>query len=197
MAYKGKIDPGILKNPDRIIGDKTKLVYRSLWERQVVMWLDSNPDVVKWALEEVEVKYMNPIKKRPAKYIIDFYIEFGQGREVLIEVKPFKETQKPVLKEGARRSRSFDNQMRTYAVNQEKWRMARKLAERTGMEFYVWTEKTLNDLGIMQTVAGGKVTGQEKRQLYSEYKNYRTTPIKPKYKRKRPSKPKRPESSKK
>ena len=50
MAYKGKIDPSILKNPQKYVGDLGQIVYRSLWESQVCTWADDNSMVVKWGI---------------------------------------------------------------------------------------------------------------------------------------------------
>ena len=50
MAYKGKFRP---KNPQKYRGDPTKIIYRSLWERNCMRYFDENPNVLKWSSEEV------------------------------------------------------------------------------------------------------------------------------------------------
>ena len=55
MAYKGKWKP---KNIKKYKGDYTKIVYRSLWERNVFRWMDANPDVIEWNSEEIIVPYI-------------------------------------------------------------------------------------------------------------------------------------------
>lgn len=144
-----------------------------LWERQVCLWLDTHPNVVKWNIEEVEVKYYNPVKDRPAKYIIDFYAEFSDGKQWLIEVKPHKETLQPVLKEGKRATKAFKRQVDTYIVNQEKWRIAQHYASNRGMEFYVFTEFTLDKLGIRRMGPVKDLPLNERKILAAEYGSYR------------------------
>lgn len=184
MAYKGKIHPSTLKNPHKYCGNINNMIFRSLWERCMAMWCDINPSVVKWSMEEYVVKYLKPGTDKIARYYIDFYVEFKDGREMLIEIKPEKETIQPVLKEGKRISAKFKRDMQTYAVNQEKWRVAKKFASANGMEFYVFTEKTLDKLGIMRS---GPLSENPERGLIAlEHKNWR----KPKV-----AKPKRPASS--
>ena len=48
MSYKGKYNP---KNPHKYKGDPTNIIYRSLWELKLMMYLDEHRDVVQWASE--------------------------------------------------------------------------------------------------------------------------------------------------
>lgn len=173
MSYHGKISPSTLKNPHKYLGNINDIGYRSLWERQLCIWADTNPAVVKWNIEEVVIKYYNPVKDRPAKYIIDFYLEFNDGRQWLVEIKPHKETQQPVLKEGKRATKSFKNKVDTYVVNQEKWRIADHYAKNRGMEFYVFTEFTLDKLGIRRLGPVKDLPLNERKVLASEYGSYK------------------------
>ena len=45
------------KNPKKYLGDHTKVVYRSLWERRFMVFCDSNSSVISWGSEEVVVPY--------------------------------------------------------------------------------------------------------------------------------------------
>ena len=53
-TYKGKL--AALNNPDKYTGDVKNITYRSMWERNVMKWCDDNPEVLEWAIEQVEKK---------------------------------------------------------------------------------------------------------------------------------------------
>jgi hypothetical protein len=71
MAYKGKFRP---KHPKKYRGDPTKIIYRSLWERNCMRYFDDNPNVLKWSSEEVIVPYKSPLDGRYHRYFPDFLI---------------------------------------------------------------------------------------------------------------------------
>ena len=73
MAYKGKYKP---TNPQKYIGDPTIIIYRSLWERNCMIYFDGNPSILSWASEEVIVPYKSPIDGRWHRYFPDFVIKF-------------------------------------------------------------------------------------------------------------------------
>jgi hypothetical protein len=59
---------------------------------------------------------------------------------VILEVKPFKQTQLPTQK---RRTQKFIQEVATYAINQEKWRAADLFCKEHGWQFKIITEKEL------------------------------------------------------
>ena len=73
MSYKGIYKP---ENPKKYIGDANQIVYRSLWERKMFRYCDTNEKILKWASEEIAIRYFNPVKKRVARYFPDIYIEY-------------------------------------------------------------------------------------------------------------------------
>jgi Holliday junction resolvase-like predicted endonuclease len=79
-------------------------------------------------------------------YFPDFIVRLKQknGTEstVVIEIKPHKQTVKPVQK---RKTKRYLQEAATYAVNQEKWRAADLFCKEHGWQFKVLTEK---DIGI-------------------------------------------------
>ena len=79
------------------------------------------------------------------RYYPDFIAEIkGHDNEVntfLIEVKPYKQTLEP--KKGKKKARTFQNEILTYAVNQEKWKSANKFCSDKGWKFKILTEKDL------------------------------------------------------
>ena len=143
MSYKGWFTP---KNRSKYKGDSENVVYRSSWELKVMKWLDENPSVIWWASEELIIKYRSPIDQRIHRYFPDFIVRLKQknGKEstVVIEIKPHKQTIKPVQK---RKTNRFLQEAATYAVNQEKWRAADLFCKEHGWQFKVLTEK---DIGI-------------------------------------------------
>ena len=145
MAYKGTFTP---INSKKYRGDITSITYRSLWERNVMKWLDENSNVVEWSSEEIAINYMNPIKGRTSKYFPDFYVKFKNGNVKIIEIKPKKETVKPP--EPKRRTQKYLTEVATYAVNQEKWKAAAAACRNNEATFEVWTEETLTQIGIMK-----------------------------------------------
>lgn len=141
MAYRGIYKP---ENPKKYIGDATKIVYRSLWERKFFRYCDTNAKVLKWASEEIAIQYFNPVKKRVARYFPDVYMEYinkeGSKKKVLIEIKPAKETKPPVYK---RRTKNVLIAEAMFSQNQAKWRAAEEFCLDQGWEFRIMTEKEL------------------------------------------------------
>jgi hypothetical protein len=142
MAYRGKFQP---KNPSKYMGDPTKIQYRSLWERKCMLMFDDNPNVIRWASEELAIPYVSPVDRKRHKYYPDFLIEMknrkGQIETVLIEVKPYKQTQVP--QKPKRMTKTFENATKTFLVNQAKWDAAKIVCENKGWEFKILTEKEI------------------------------------------------------
>ena len=108
-------------------------------------YLDEHPGVIWWASEELPIPYKSPIDQKVHRYFPDFIAKIRQtGKEttIVIEVKPFKQTQKPTQK---RRTKRFLEEAATYAINQEKWRAADLFCKEHGWQFKIITEK---DLGL-------------------------------------------------
>ena len=143
MSYKGKWRP---KNREKYDGDPTRITYRSLWERQAFKWCDQNPKIKSWSSESVGVPYRLMTDGKMHRYFVDLKITFTNGKTVLVEIKPKKQTKPP--KKPTRKTRRHLKEVRTYAMNISKWSFAEEYAKDRGWEFQVWTEDTLKDLGI-------------------------------------------------
>jgi hypothetical protein len=143
MSYKGWFRP---KNPKKYKGDATNVVYRSNWELRVMKHFDEDPNVLWWASEELVIPYRSPVDQRMHRYFPDFivYVKQKTGKEktIVIEIKPERQTKKPIQK---RQTKRFLEEAATYAINQEKWRAADIFCQKEGWDFMVLTEK---DLGI-------------------------------------------------
>ena len=93
MSYKGIFKPS---NPRKYKGDPNNIVYRSLWERKMMVYCDLNDNIMEWASEEFFVPYYDPTMKKVRRYFPDFFIKYtdkdGRVRRSVIEVKPMRET---------------------------------------------------------------------------------------------------------
>ena len=142
MAYKGKFRP---KNPQKYRGDPTKIIYRSLWERNCMRYFDENPNVLKWSSEEIIVPYKSPLDGRYHRYFPDFLIRVknkqGKLETIMIEVKPLKETKEP--KPQKRLTKNYLYEVKTWSINKSKWQAAIEFCKDRKWKFMIITEKEL------------------------------------------------------
>ena len=142
MAYSGKYQP---KNPSKYIGDPTKIQYRSLWERKCMMKFDENPNIMRWASEEVAIPYVSPVDGKRHRYYPDFIVELknkkGDIETLMIEVKPLKQTKPP--KKPKRMTKRFISEAKTFSVNMAKWDAAKQVCDKKGWEFRLLTEREI------------------------------------------------------
>ena len=145
MSYKGKYNP---KNPHKYKGDPTNIIYRSLWELKLMMYLDEHRDVVQWASEQFFIPYKSPIDGRYHRYFPDFWMKKKNGSVTVIEVKPAAQTKKPDVKKKnatptGRVSRRYLTEVKNYGINTAKWKAAREFCEDRKWDFKIMTEKEL------------------------------------------------------
>jgi hypothetical protein len=149
MAYKGRFRP---KNPSKYKGDASKIIYRSMWEFKFFRYIDEHPDILWWQSEEIFIPYVSPIDGKYHRYFPDVILEKktgeGSSQVVMIEIKPEKQTRAPdISKKNAtpsgRISRRYINEVKTYGVNDAKWRYARQYCAERGWAFEIMTEKHL------------------------------------------------------
>ena len=142
MSYKGKFRP---KFPNKYKGDPSNIIYRSLWERNCMVYFDQNPSVLKWSSEEVIVPYKSPIDGRWHRYFPDFLIRVrnkeGMTETIMIEVKPLKETREP--KKRSRITKQYLYEVRTWGINNAKWKAAKEYCKDRKWKFMIITEKEL------------------------------------------------------
>lgn len=140
MAYSGKYKP---QNREKYKGDSTKIVWRSLWERRFMEYLDLNKSVKWWSSEPFPVPYISPVDNKYHRYFPDFLMCVSQNnKEVvsLIEIKPKIQTIPPTQKKN---SRKFVAESLLYGVNQSKWNAAQNLCTQKGWRFVILTEDSL------------------------------------------------------
>jgi hypothetical protein len=146
MSYKGKFKP---KNIKKYRGDPTKITYRSLWELRFMRYCDNTAGILMWASEEVIIPYRSPIDGKVHRYFPDFWIRVktadGTIEETLIEVKPKAQTRPPTggpPKDGRKRRR-YISEVKTWGVNEAKWRAAQSFCDTKGWKFKILTEDDL------------------------------------------------------
>lgn len=139
MAYKSVYNP---KNPKKYAGDASKIVCRSLWERNVCKFCDETPNIIKWSSEEISIPYVSPLDKKVHNYYPDFLIQFKNSAGLqnwMVEVKPKKQT---FLKENASKKEKA-----IWIINTAKWQAAKKYCEIHNIVFKIVTEKDLFNNG--------------------------------------------------
>ena len=142
MAYKGRYNP---VNSKKYKGNPQNIIYRSLWERKFMVYCDTNDKVLEWGSEEIIIPYISPWDGKVHRYFPDFYIKVKQSngnlKKFIIEVNPKKQTRPP--KPVVRKTKRWINEVRTFGVNEAKWKHATKWCKDHDMEFKILTEEEL------------------------------------------------------
>lgn len=141
MTYKGIFKPS---NPKKYIGDSNNIIYRSRWELVFMNYLDSHKDVKRWASEELVIPYVSPVDNRMHRYFPDFWVEKinreGKKDVVVVEIKPYAQTNQP---KKTKNSKRYLYEMKTWAINNAKWKAAEKYCKDKNWQFMIMTEKEL------------------------------------------------------
>ena len=100
MAYSGRYLP---TNPKKYRGNPSRIIYRSLWERKLMVYCDKNKKVLEWGSEEVIIPYLSPWDNKIHRYFPDFYMKVKQNsggvKKFIIEVKPKYQCKPPAKNE--------------------------------------------------------------------------------------------------
>lgn len=127
------------QNPQKYLGDPTKIRFLSSWELRFFQACDMNPNILKWGSEEFKVPYWHPIKLRTATYLPDIWMQYRNAKgEIItevIEIKPMKQS-------------VISPKMTTYdkvqlVINHAKWTACKAVCDAGGIRFRVVTEKEL------------------------------------------------------
>ena len=131
-------------HPKKYKGDYHNIICRSSWERKFCSWCDLNENVLEWGSEEFWIPYRAP-DGRVRRYFPDFIIKVkestGELKTYVIEVKPRKQTKPPIKKKKV--TKSYIYEMKTYSINQAKWKAAHEWCKDRKIEFKIITEKEL------------------------------------------------------
>jgi hypothetical protein len=79
---------------------------------------------------------------KPSRYYPDFLMILEDGRKILIEIKPSRET-KPPRKSKKKSQKTMLYEQMTYLKNTKKWEYAQQFCNKKGWEFRIITEKEL------------------------------------------------------
>jgi hypothetical protein len=138
-TYKGFFKP---KNPQKYRGNPTNIIYRSGWELKLMLYLDGHKDVISWGSEEVIIPYRSPLDGKIHRYFPDFLVtkmnKDGLKETALIEVKPKSQTQPPKKQEKI--TRRYLTEVKTWGVNEAKWKAAVEYCKNKGWSFHIFTE---------------------------------------------------------
>ena len=85
-------------------------------------------------------------KLDPKVHFMDLKITYKNGRTVLVEIKPDKETKPPAF--NGKKTKRYITEGLTYVKNMNKWAAAQNYAADRGWGFQIWTEDTLHEMGI-------------------------------------------------
>jgi hypothetical protein len=143
MSYKGKYR---VINKHKYIGDSSNIIYRSLWERQTLKWLDNNENILAFSSEETVIPYICSTDNKMHRYYMDLTFKTQSGAVYMIEIKPNKQTKPPSINK--RKSKNYLSETLAYVKNHSKWKAAQTYAEKKGWIFEIWDENKLKSLGI-------------------------------------------------
>ena len=142
MAYKGKFRPHNIK---KYRGDHKGIIYRSLWELRFMRYCDNTPSILEWASEELIIPYRSPVDGKKHRYFPDFWLKVktaeGEIKESVIEIKPKIQTKPP--KKRSKVTRKYLREVKTWGINEAKWKAAEAFCKDRDWKFQIITEKEL------------------------------------------------------
>jgi hypothetical protein len=140
---QGKFRPS---KPEKYKGDPTNIVYRSSYELKFMQYCDLTESVNEWRSEEFFIPYISPIDNKVHRYFPDFFVKYrdknGIPRTLVVEIKPQKDLNMPE-QNPKRKTKSWAYRVKTWAVNQAKWKAAKEWCADRKYEFRILTEKEL------------------------------------------------------
>ena len=142
MAYKGKFRPHNIK---KYRGNHKGIIYRSLWELRFMRYCDETPSILEWASEELIIPYRSPVDGKKHRYFPDFRLKVktaeGEIKESVIEIKPKIQTKPP--KKRSKVTRKYLREVKTWGINEAKWKAAEAFCKDRDWSFKIITEKDL------------------------------------------------------
>ena len=130
-------------HPEKYAGNPANIVYRSSLEWKTMVYLDKDPNILKWSSEERWIPYISPVDGKVHRYFPDLIltIKNGQGiiETLITEIKPASQCRAPIRKT-KKVTQGLINEQMTWGVNQAKWQAAKEYAERRGWRFEILTD---------------------------------------------------------
>jgi hypothetical protein len=123
------------------------IICRSSWEKKFAIFCDTNPAIIKWSSEPIEVKYYNILDKKMHKYYPDYFIIVKRGdieEKCLVEIKPSSQLKKPEVpkKLTEKAVTNFKHAYNTYVKNLCKIEALEKFAIDRAMKVLIITENS-------------------------------------------------------
>ena len=94
-----------------------------------------------------------PLDNRQHNYYIDFYTKIklneSEAIEYLVEIKPIKDYRSKPILEGKRTPKKiqvYENELKTYLINNVKFETAQRFAESNNMKFIILNETNIKNL---------------------------------------------------
>jgi hypothetical protein len=109
------------------------------------MYLDEHKDILNWSSEEIIIPYRSPVDGKIHRYFPDFKVtkinKEGKKETAIIEVKPASQTKPPERQNKV--TRRYITEVKTWGVNEAKWKAAQSYCSDRGWFFHIFTEKEL------------------------------------------------------
>lgn len=131
--HQGYLDPKQLKKYFSSCKDEP-VIYRSGLEYKFIEFCEANPKIKHWASEPISIKYYNRLADSENNYYPDYVIETYNGTKIIVEIKPYEQTVKPV-EESSRWLKE------SWIKNVDKWKAANDFAHQHNAKFIIITEK--------------------------------------------------------
>ena len=142
-TYKSIYHPAF---PKKYRGNPNNIICRSNWERKFCNYCDMNKNILEWCSEEFFIPYRSPLDNRIHRYFPDFFIKVqesnGRTKGYVVEVKPKRQTMPPT-KSSKKRQKTYINEVKTYTINEAKWKAAKEFCADRSLEFRIITEEEL------------------------------------------------------
>ncbi len=142
-TYKSIYHPAF---PKKYRGNPNNIICRSNWERKFCNYCDMNKNILEWCSEEFFIPYRSPLDNRIHRYFPDFFMKVqesnGRTKGYVIEVKPKRQTMPPT-KSSKKRQKTYINEVKTYTINEAKWKAAKEFCADRSLEFRIITEEEL------------------------------------------------------
>ena len=65
------------EKPEKYVGNRNSIFFRSSWELKLMIYFDKNEKVNRWSSEPFSIDYFYPIDKKIHRYFIDFWAMIG------------------------------------------------------------------------------------------------------------------------
>jgi hypothetical protein len=114
------------------------IIYRSSYELKFIQWLESNKSVKYWGSECLQIPYYSGLDGKMHTYNPDYVVEMTNGDVMVVEIKPYNQTVKPINENCWA--------YKEYIKNRYKWKAAKEMCDSKGYKFKILTEKTINQL---------------------------------------------------